>query len=96
MSIRDNAKVGTIEVPVTETAWSFISWDITQDDLSKNNCKNMKEFIKKVKYGEVDIWDLENDWFDWETQDSEISDVSVEETVAFDSNGKDLANDGAV
>jgi hypothetical protein len=96
MSIRDNAKVGTIEVPVTETAWSFISWDITQDDLSKNNCKNMKEFIKEVKDGEVDIWDLENDWFDWETQDSEISDVSVEETVAFDSNGKDLANDGAV
>ena len=96
MSIRDNDKVGSIEVPVTETAWSFICWDITQDDLSRNNCKDMKEFIKKLKNGEVDIWDLENDWFDWETQDSEISDVAFEGSVAFDSDGKDIANDGAV
>mgnify|MGYP001389689608 CR=1 FL=1 len=96
MSVRDNQSIGSIEVPIKEISWSFVSFDITEDDLSRNNCKNMEEFSEKIRKNEVDVWDLENDWFDWETQDSELIATYLEDVVAFDPNGKELESDGSV
>lgn len=73
--------VGSIDIPVTETAWGTWSYTITEEDLKIENCKDFGEFLSKVRTGEIDIYEYDPD--DFETHDSELRDMDVQSAEGF-------------
>ncbi len=82
--------IGYLEVPVTETTWSVVSFKVHEDDLKNNDCDNMQEFIEKIQSEDVDIFDLSYDFTDWEAVDSEIQEVHLDEARGFDSSNDEI------
>lgn len=75
-------KVGSIDVPMTETSWTTWTWNITQEDLEWAKAKDFPEFLTKVRNGEVDLFDM--DVFDISSLDSEIEESHYDEATGFD------------
>ena len=74
--------VGSIDIPVTETSWGTWSYNITEEDLKIENCKTFGEFLAKVRTGEICI--VEYDADDYETHDSELRDMEIENAEGYD------------
>ncbi len=90
MSTQHKKEIGVIEVPVQETTWSVVSFEIYPEDLKNNECENMNEFIEKVKSEDIDIFDLLADWTNWETVDSEVQEIFYNEACRIDSDDDEI------
>ena len=77
---------GKIVVDVTETCWTSVSVQVNAELLEEFGCADITEFCRKVRSGEINIFDLEPDWDS--PYDSEVQDVDYQFAIALDAEGK--------